>query len=162
VIAALAALGTPGAARAAEGLNLIPSVPLLFANLTVFALLIYPVHRLLIGPLVRVLDERERRTTGALESAAQVGRDSAQQRAELEVRLARGRAEAQERRARILAETKAEEQRRLDAARQEAASELSSLRAVIEGELEQARQSLRADARALADEAAARILGRPL
>jgi F-type H+-transporting ATPase subunit b len=160
---AVATLAVPTAARAAEGgLNLFPDWPLVVANLVVFALLIYPVHRLLIGPLIEVLAERERRSRGALEQAAQLGEESAAQRRGLEARLIQARGEAQALRGSILGEARSEEQRLLDVARQEAAAELGALRAGIAAEAEQARGQLRAEAQALAHEAAARVLGRPL
>jgi F0F1-type ATP synthase membrane subunit b/b' len=50
----------------------------------------------------------------------------------------------------------------VDAARADAESQLQSARVELASALEQARQTLRADAQSLGDEAASRVLGRAL
>ena len=57
---ALGLMALPVDAHAA-GLNLAPEMKLVALNIVLFVLLIYPVNRLLVQPLLRVLDERERR-----------------------------------------------------------------------------------------------------
>ncbi len=152
----------PGVANAAEGLNLSPNIPLLVGNLVLFALLIWPVNRLLISPLVGILQEREARTTGSTDEADTLLADAARERGQLEARRLEARRQASDRRAAILTEGKAAEQQVVDAARADAAASVAEVRGAIEGELAQARETLRDDARALAEEAAARILGRSL
>jgi F-type H+-transporting ATPase subunit b len=152
----------PGAAAAAEGLNLIPRVELVLTNLVVVLLLIWPVNRLLIAPLVRVLQEREARTQGSSDAASALRAETAAEQAQLEARRAQARREAAERRAAVLARANSEEQRLLDSARADAAQSLAQVRSSIAAEVDQARAALRSDARALAQLAAERILGRPL
>ncbi len=53
IVTALSLLGFPALALAGgDGLNLIPNLTLLVANLVVFGLLIYPTQRWLLAPLV--------------------------------------------------------------------------------------------------------------
>jgi len=149
-------------ARAAAGLNIIPALEILVPSLIVFALLIYPVNRWLIAPLVRILEARDARISGAADSAERLTRAAAQERDRLAARMAEARAVAQTRRGEILAQAKREEQRILDAARADASREVSAVREAIEGELDTAREALSGEANSLALEAAARILGRSL
>ncbi len=162
IVIALILVSFPAAAPAASGLNLIPDLTLLAANLVVFGLLIYPTQRWLLAPLVRILVERERRTAGALERAESTHTEAVQVREELERELASARTEAQARRSAILSQAEAEERRILDEARTDASRALEAVRSSVEGELAEARRTLQSDARSLSREAAARILGRAL
>src|SRR5262245_4295492 len=150
------------ALASAEGLNLAPRPSLVLTNLVVVLLLIWPVNRLLIAPLVRILQEREARTHGSADETGGLRAEAAAESERLEARRNQARREAAERRSAIVARIKAEEQRRLEAARAEAAESLAQVRASIAAEAEQARSALRDDARALAQLAAERILGRAL
>jgi F-type H+-transporting ATPase subunit b len=152
----------PATAHAAEGLNLAPRVELVALNVLLFVLLIYPVNRLLVQPLLRVLEERERRTSGS-ESDAEAHRGSARDaRKTLEAALIEARARAQARRTAILSAGETEERALLDAARNDAMTTIQSVRDAVQAELEGARAALEGDARSLAREAAARVLGRAL
>jgi F-type H+-transporting ATPase subunit b len=163
IVTALSLLGFPALALAGgDGLNLIPNLTLLVANLVVFGLLIYPTQRWLLAPLVRVLAEREQRTAGALERAQSTHAEAVQMREDLERELATARADAQAHRAVILGEAEAEERRILDEARTDASRALEAVRSSVEGELADARRTLQSDARDLSREAAVRILGRAL
>jgi F-type H+-transporting ATPase subunit b len=156
------ALLLPGTLLAAEGLNLSPRPSLVLTNLVIVLLLIWPVNRLLIAPLVRVLQEREARTSGAGDQLAELREQGVRELEQLEARRNQARREAAERRLAILARGKAEEQRILGAAREEAAGALAQVRTSIAAELEEARAALRGDAQDLARLAAERILGRSL
>jgi F-type H+-transporting ATPase subunit b len=156
------ALLLPASAQAADGLNLFPQAELVALNVVLFLLLIWPVNRLLVQPLLRVLDERERRTAGA-ESEVEALRTSARDaRKALEAGMIDARGRAQARRTAILAAGETDEHAVLDAARNDAQAAIDSVRAAVESELAGARAALEADTRALARDAATRILGRPL
>jgi F-type H+-transporting ATPase subunit b len=162
--AALLAAATviaPAHAHAA-GLNLFPDMGLVGMNVLLFVLLIYPVNRLLVQPLLAVLDERERRTAGA-ESEVEALRSSAREaRSALEAGLVQARARAQARRTAILSAGETDERALLDAARNDAMQNVESVRNAVQSELDAARAALESDTRALAREAASRILGRAL
>jgi F-type H+-transporting ATPase subunit b len=161
--ASLAALACclPGTANAAAGgLNLFPNWWLVAFNVVVFLLLVFPVNRLLLQPLVDVLHRREQRSAGTLAQAEVVRSDAAGVRERVESRLESARGEAQQRRSEMLRETTERERARLAAAREEATRSLDSVRTGIGEELEAAREALRAEAGALAREMAAKLLGR--
>ena len=163
IVTVLILVSFPAAALAAGDLKLWPpNWTLLAANLVVFGLLIYPIQRWLLAPLVRVLAEREQRTAGALERAQSTHAEAVRMREDLERELATARADAQAHRAVILGEAEAEERRILDEARTDASRALEAVRSSIEGELADARRTLQSDARDLSREAAVRILGRAL
>jgi len=151
----------PSVASAAD-LNLLPHWPQVAINIVVFGLLIYPVNRLLIQPLLRLVEERELRTAGAVADAGRLDSDVGAQRARLEAELAEGRTRAQARRAAILADGETQERALLQAASRDAASTIETMRAAVSADLTAARAALQDEARALANEAATRLLGRPL
>ena len=157
----LASAGLPATAHA-SALNLVPQVELVALNLVLFVLLIYPVNRLLVQPLLRVLEERERRTSGAEYEVESLQGAAREARSALEAGLLEGRGRAQARRAAILSAGEEQERAVLEAARDDAVRNIESVRAAVQSELDAARAALEADTRALAREAATRILGRPL
>ncbi len=158
---AVATAALPSVASAAD-LNLLPHWPYVAINVLVFTLLIYPVNRLLIGPLLRLVEEREQRTSGSLDEASRLDADASALGAELDARLVEARARAQARRAAIMADAETQERALLEAASNDAARSIETVRSAIEADLVSARAGLQGDARALAGEAAARLLGRPL
>jgi len=152
----------PDAAHAAGGISLVPEVEVLALNFVVLGLLIYPVNKLLIQPLIGLLAERERRSTGATDRVAELANDTAGLRGTLTERLGGARGSAQTRRGEILSGAQDEERRLLEAARADAAEQVEWVRSRIASELETARSTLQTDARELARDAAASILGRAL
>ena len=74
-IAIVAGAAIPVPALASD-LNLYPDVTTVATNIALFLLLIYPVNRLLVQPLLQVLDEREARTSGALTQASRLGEEA--------------------------------------------------------------------------------------
>lgn len=157
-----ACLGLPSTALAEGGLNLVPDWTVLGVNLIALALLIYPVNRWLLAPLVQVLLAREERTSGALARATRLSDETAQLQTEVEARLADARARGLVGRGQIMSEAQEAERRLLTAAREEAGSAIDAVRASVREELEGARNALQRDARQLAREAAVQVLGRPL
>jgi F-type H+-transporting ATPase subunit b len=159
---AVAAAALPSVASAAADLNLMPHWPSVAVNVVVFVLLIYPVNRLLISPLLRLVDEREQRTSGSLDEASRLDAEVSALGAELEARLVEARARAQARRAAIMADAETQERALLEAASSDAARTIATVRTAVEADLVGVRAALQADARTLAGEVAARMLGRPL
>jgi F0F1-type ATP synthase membrane subunit b/b' len=165
----LAALVLASVAQASEGLDLPSTGPQLLALLKVSALLAllfaafaFLVNRILLGPLARILSEREQRTTGDQQRASELRGEAAQAADRLGAKLREARIEAQRTRAALLAEGEAAERKVLDLARSEAARASAEVRSSVASELEGARATLRGQASGLAREAAAQILGRAL
>jgi F0F1-type ATP synthase membrane subunit b/b' len=153
-------IALPNAAHAAGGISLVPEIEILALNFVVLGLLIYPVNKLLIQPLIALLAEREKRSAGATDRVAELAGDSNALQETLDGRLVETRGTAQARRGEILSTAQEDERRVLEAARADAAEQVESVRASIAAELETARAILQVDARELAREAAASILGR--
>lgn len=160
----LLALGVavPSSARAAAGIKLVPEVEILALNFVVLLLLIHPVNRMLIQPLIHLLAERERLGQGASTQADALRREGGDLQDRLSDRLAGARAAALARRAEILARAQQDERQVLEAARSEASGQVEAVRTTIAAESDDARAALEGDARELAREAAAGILGRAL
>lgn len=154
-------LALPGTALAA-GLNLAPNWALVALNVAIFLLLVYPTNRFVLQPIVRVLEERERRTAGARAAAGRDLEAGAALQSDLEARLRAARERAQARYAEVSAGTQGEARRVLGRAREEAQAEIETVRVAIAGELESARGTLRAESNDLAREIAAKLLGRPV
>ena len=151
----------PGVARAA-GLNLFPDLRITAVNVIIFLALVYPTNRLVLQPVLKVLRERVAAVEGPAERASEIRGEAAARRGELDARLAAARAEGQSRRAAIMAEAETEEKELTDAARRDGAAIIDEVRGALAEELASARTALEGEARALAQEAAAKILGRAL
>ena len=152
----------PSIAHAAGALNLNPDLARVGLNVALFVALIYPTHRWILQPLLRIFDERERRTTGAATDAQALVTEAAEVRVQFERRMHEARARAQRRRAEILAEAEESTHGLLDVARTEASASLEEVRQTIAGELDEARQGLRDQTEVLAREVAEKVLGRSL
>ncbi|MBW2542108.1 MAG: hypothetical protein JRF15_08460 [Deltaproteobacteria bacterium] len=153
-----------GAASASEGgLVLLPDwtgkLPML---VVLFALLMYPVNALLFKPILRVLDAREERTAGTRKRAESVMKRADETLAEYERAVRDVRAESEQARKQEAATARRENSAVIDEARAESERELERARADLAAALEESRQALGAKAQSLADEAASRVLGRPL
>ena len=159
-LTAAAVVLAPSLAFAAGDFKILPDVPHMLVNLAIFAALIWPVNRLLIQPLLGVIETREERTVGALQQAAAFGDEASGARRELEGELREARSAAAAARAEVLAEAESQEQSLIAAAREAAAETVREVRDAVAQELGGARESLRADAGELAQVAAAKILGR--
>lgn len=159
----LAGLLCPGIARAAGGgIEVVPDPFWLAVLVVLFAVLIWPVNRLIFQPLFRVLDERSSLIDGARERAAETESEAESVLARYEAEVARAREEAGSERRGSLERARAEEQELARQARGEAEAQLDRARREIAASLEEARQGLRPGAEELAREAAQRILGREL
>lgn len=158
---AVCAVALPTRALAAD-FNLNPDLRFVAGNLIVFLLLVYPVNKLLIGPFLRVLGERQERSEGAQQRVSSIGEEARGLSGEVDGRLAEAREAAQARRAEILAAGREEESRLLGSAREDATGTIEAMRASVQEELGTARATLEDGAAALAREAAAQILGRSI
>jgi F-type H+-transporting ATPase subunit b len=153
-----------GAATASEGgLVLLPDwfgkLPIL---IVLFALLMYPVNALLFKPIFQVLDAREERTAGTRKRAEKVMKRADETVADYERAVREVRAESEQARKREAAAARKENSTVVDEARTESEQQLEHARTELSAALEESRQTLRTKAQSLADDAASRVLGRPL
>jgi F-type H+-transporting ATPase subunit b len=164
VVAAIsAALLVAGPVDASEGgIQIYPDWRLLGLLVLAFALLIAPVNKLLITPLLRVLDERRERIEGARAQAREVELEAERVLADYRSALEGERQAAAGERQQHIESARREEKAASASAREAAEQQIERARAAIETALGEARATLRRDAEALAREAAERILGRRL
>jgi F-type H+-transporting ATPase subunit b len=175
IVAALSLLAFAQSAAAAEGgLEIFPDLveivqtgasPLgsRFVQLVVlFLLLIWPVNRLVITPLLHVLDERSARIEGTRKRAGEVGASADAALARYSAAVEEARKQAGELRKSALETARSDQVRILADARRAAEAEVAAARSGVAGALGKARATLRSETEALAREAAARVLGRPL
>lgn len=160
---ALATLWLPTAARAAGGeLVLVPDLRMLLALIAFFVLLIAPTHRLILKPLLRVLEEREARTAGTRARAARLEEEAREVLARYEREVAKTREQAERQRRTALEQVRGESQGLTGAARGDAEQSQAAARQELANALEGARRVLRDRTQELAREAASRVLGRTL
>ncbi len=163
IAALIALLWASGAAASEGGLVLLPDLyskfPLLIAF---FVLLIFPANALLLRPILRVLDEREKRTAGTRSRAKKIMEDAGEVLANYERAVRDVREEAETSRKQYLAEARGEHASLTAAARSDAKGEITRARSEIAAAVDESRVSMRAQVETLADEATARGLGRSL
>lgn len=157
----LLAFATPAAA-AEGGLEIFPSLPRLLQLMVLFVLLVVPVNRLVLTPLLRVLEERTARIEGARKRAGEVGVQADGALARYSAAVEEARKQAGELRKDALDGARGDQVRILGDARHAAEAEVAAARHSMAGALAEARGVLRAQSESLAREAAARVLGRPL
>jgi len=130
--------------------------------LVLFLLLIAPVNRLVLKPLLGVLDERGARIEGARKRAQEVGAQADGVFARYQAAIEAARKQADELRNRALDDARGDQTKILAQARRAAEAEMSAARTDVAGALAGARVGLRSQTEGLAREAAERVLGRTL
>ena len=130
--------------------------------LFLFVLLILPVNRLVLKPLLAVLDERAERIEGTRKRAAELAGRADAALARYQAAVEQARKQADELRKGTLEAARGDQARILSEARRTAEGEVSAARSAVAGALIEARASLRGDTGALARDVAARVLGRAL
>lgn len=153
----------PLAAQAAEAsFPLIPDFKIFGILVAIFFVLIFPLNKVLIQPLLASLEEREKRIDGARRNAEEVAAkaDEILQRYESEIQAARIRADENHKSA--LSAARGEMMQVTAEARRFAEDELERARTEVSRALTGARSELQGHASRLAEDAAAKILGRTL
>ncbi|HVM97426.1 MAG TPA: ATP synthase F0 subunit B [Candidatus Acidoferrales bacterium] len=131
-------------------------------QLVSFLILWMGMKRLLFDPMIQVLEQREARTAGARQTAAELRAAAEGSAADYDRRLQEVRvkvgAEAQSSRATI----EAEERKRIGEARDQAAAQLAQLRESLARQTEEARAGIAAEAQTMAAQMVERVVGRRL
>jgi len=150
-----------GAAAAGDNIVLVPQLlDRMLPLVALFCLLVIPVNQLVFKPLFRVLDERAERIDGARQRAARLEREADEVLARYERSVQEVREEAEVERRAHLDRARAESQDDTGSVRSEADQEIARARRALSESLETTRETLRAQARELAGEGAALVLGR--
>jgi F-type H+-transporting ATPase subunit b len=164
--ALLAFLGSVGEAAASEGgphvpeFELIPDLRLLPLLIAFFLALVPIVNRMLLRPMLRVLDARAERTEGARRRASRLEEQVRAVVARYEGRIRDVRQSAEASRREVLEDARRRAAEETLAARSDAETEIARARREVAAAFEEARRGLRAESEELAREAAARVLGR--
>jgi F-type H+-transporting ATPase subunit b len=117
---------------------------------------------LAIKPILKVIEERERRTIGARDEAADYEAKFNDRLKAYEERIAEARVRSTEERKKVRDQASREEESILAAARAEAQKRVDDVRTAIEAERVKARTELMAQAEKLAQELAEKALGREI
>jgi F-type H+-transporting ATPase subunit b len=139
---------------ASLGINL----PLLFVFIINFIVLFVLLRMFLYKPVLKMLDERSRRTKEAMELAESTKKDHEQAKAEMQKQIEKGRQEAQA----IIAQTMQVGERLKEESRQEAAKQAQSIidrtQAELEAERDRIIQDLRSEFADIAISAAGKVI----
>ena len=125
-----------------------------------FVILWLVLNKVLFEPYLRLLSEREQKTTGAQHDSAELEYEGARLRAQYEEKIAQAQSVAAVERERILQTAREERERILAQARQEAEQTLSLRRREIATALETDRRLAAAEVATIAAEIASKVLGR--
>lgn len=129
-------------------------------QIVLFVVLWLVLNKLLFQPYLRLLDERERRTTGAQHDCVELEHEGERLRARYQEKIAQGQAAGYAAKEAILQEARAEREKILAQARQQAAQNLEGVRSEIAAAMERERRLAASEAAALAEEMASKVLGR--
>lgn len=129
-------------------------------EIVIFVVLWVSLRRLWFEPALRIIQERTKRSEGAIVEARAVQAEAERMRVEHAAALDQARSEAQREMQDIFRTAEAEQRRLLDAARGEAQQTLSEVRGRIAEEVAAARRALQAQADEIARDVARKVLGR--
>jgi F-type H+-transporting ATPase subunit b len=152
---------TRGVRLFASGGDIVVDVDLSFlAQCLLFTFFVVLLKPLIFDPLMKVFEEREKRTDGAKKQAQEMDRQAAELRAKYDVEREKIAREASREREELRAETAKLEAQIMAEARAETARILEQGKAKIAVEVEALRKELQKQTPALAAEIASRVLGR--
>ncbi len=132
----------------------------IFWTLVIFLLALFPMWKMVFGPITQALSERDATATAAIHAAEKAGEEAEEARAAVEVALGEARMEA----SKLVnaAKDRAEVRERdiVDNAKKESEAMIASARNAIESEREKALSSIREEVVDLSLGAASKVLGR--
>ena len=118
------------------------------------------VNKVLFQPYLQLLDERERRTTGAQHDSTELEQEGARLRAQYEEKITQAQSVAAAERERVLLSAREQREKILGQARQEAEQALAERRREIATALVSERRLAAAEAATIAADIASKVLGR--
>lgn len=127
-----------------------------------FFILLFILNEFLFKPVFKVLDEREKKTTGTVEEADKIEDDASKGIEEYEKSMKDAALKGHEKRNAIRQEGVDEEQKILEETRKEVAGELGKLRVDLGKEKEKALEELKTATAEISKEIAGKIIGRAL
>ena len=134
----------------------------LVVQIVLFLILWSILRRVLFGPVGRVMAERERRTDGAHAEARSLVEEGKELQERYDAAIAKAKAEGEAIKSEIREEALKARNAILSQGRDVAAQKIQEIRGEVQTELEAARRVASANADALAEEMAEKVLGRKL
>jgi F-type H+-transporting ATPase subunit b len=129
-------------------------------QIVLFLVLLIVLSKVLFRPYLILLEERERKTTGAQDDLGELEHEGARLRAQYEDKITQAQAAGYAAKEAILQEARQQREGVLTQARQEAVSILEGVRRELASQMQNERQLAAAEVRAIAQEMASKILGR--
>jgi F-type H+-transporting ATPase subunit b len=129
-------------------------------QLALFLLIAFVASRLLFRPYLKMRDERAAGIEGARDESARLSSEADARLASYDTQIAAARARAQDERRKVRTEAAAHQREAVDAARDESTRAFDEAKARVTRETEAARAQLMPRASQIADEIAAKLLGR--
>lgn len=136
------------------------NIPTMLIHLVFFLIMMAVLNELLLKPLLKVMDEREKRVEGNQAAAEEAESKGREMKKNYQERIELARKESVSERDRIRKAADEEENKIIVAARGKAGDLIAEIREKISGEYQQASAVLESEAEAMGREIAARILGR--
>lgn len=129
-------------------------------QIVIFLVLWIILSKVLFRPYLNLLEQRERRTTGAQHDSTDLEREGARLRAQYEEKIAQAQAAGYAAKEAILQEARQQREKVLAQVREEAMSMLEEVRREVASQVQRERQVATAEIRTIAQEMASKILGR--
>jgi F-type H+-transporting ATPase subunit b len=129
-------------------------------QIILFLILWVILRKILFRPYLQLLEERERKTTGAQHDSVELEHEGARLRAQYEEKIAQAQAAGYANWEATVQEARRERERVLSQAREEAMKLLEAVRREVESQMQKERQLAAIEARVIAQEMATKILGR--
>ncbi|MGH7929160.1 MAG: ATP synthase F0 subunit B [Candidatus Binatia bacterium] len=129
-------------------------------QIIIFLVLWLILSKVLFRPYLNLLDERERRTTGARHDSSDLEHEGARLKAEYEEAIAQARASGTTAKEAIVQEGRQEREKSLQQAREEAAHTLDTARREVQSQLARERELLAAEVAYVAQDMVNKVLGR--
>ena len=146
---------------AENSIQLVPDGTLIL-HVIVILVMVYVLNVTLLKPINRILQARERRTSGRLSEAQGILSDVSTKLSEYERTLRQARTEAYAFTEAERGVAMQERQKKLNEVRQQLSESLAREKTLIQGQADEARAALEAESRRLAQEIGSRVLSRPI
>ncbi|MGB7949175.1 MAG: ATP synthase F0 subunit B [Candidatus Binatia bacterium] len=131
-----------------------------FYQIVLFLVLWVVLARVLFRPYLNLLEERERKTTGAQHDSTDLEREGARLRAQYEEKIAQAQAVGYGAKEAIVQEGRQQREKIITQARDESTRMLETVRQEVESQFQKERQLIATEVGTLAHEMASKILGR--
>jgi F-type H+-transporting ATPase subunit b len=131
-----------------------------FYQIVLFLVLWVVLARVLFRPYLNLLEERERKTTGAQHDSTDLEREGARLRAQYEEKIAQAQAVGYAAKEAIVQEGRQQREKIITQARDESTRMLETVRQEVESQFQKERQLIATEVGTLAHEMASKILGR--